>query len=206
METNENKYLIPFREITFAKNNYTLETEGGTFALTTATGEYYILGNLADTVKRDGQLLAAIGEQKGKPALLPIAIVTKQDTRHAGSPPAITRIAWNEDETDTHAAPPGPALLEPFRTKPGQPYNGGFIDPSRTTLTQKEPHQLDTAVRMVEAGMGITIVPEYALSGLKARVNTCKLDFMDQRSTVSCYYRKDNDNVVLKNFLDIMDR
>jgi len=64
-----------------------------------------------------------------------------------------------------------------------------------------EPYQLDTAIRMVEFGMGITIVPEYALSGLKADVNSYKLDFMPQRSVVSCYYNKNNGNPVLKNFI-----
>jgi len=64
-----------------------------------------------------------------------------------------------------------------------------------------EPYQLDTAIRMTEAGLGITIVPECALDGLKVNVNTFRLDFMPQRSVVSCYFNKGNDNPVLHNFL-----
>lgn len=64
-----------------------------------------------------------------------------------------------------------------------------------------EPYQLDTAIRMAEAGLGVTIVPECAMVGLKAEVNIYKLNFMPQQSTVSCYFSKNQDNPVLKNFL-----
>lgn len=65
-----------------------------------------------------------------------------------------------------------------------------------------EPYQLDTAVRMAEAGLGITIVPECSLQGLSANVNVYKLDFMPQRSVVSCCYANNGDNRVLSNFID----
>lgn len=68
-----------------------------------------------------------------------------------------------------------------------------------------EAYQLDTAIRMVEVGMGITIVPECALWGLKASVNTHTLDFMSQRSTVSCFYDGNKQNEVLNNFIEIIE-
>lgn len=64
-----------------------------------------------------------------------------------------------------------------------------------------ESYQLDTAIRMAEAGLGITIVPECSLQGIVADVNVYKLDFMPQRSVVSCYFNNDKDNPVLNNFI-----
>lgn len=64
-----------------------------------------------------------------------------------------------------------------------------------------EPYQLDTAIRMVEAGLGITIVPECSLHGLSVHVNVYKLDFMPQSSVVASYFSKTNENPVFKNFL-----
>ncbi len=65
-----------------------------------------------------------------------------------------------------------------------------------------EPYQLDTAIRMVEAGLGITIVPECSIYGLSVNVNVYKLDFMPQRSVLSSYYSDSNENPVLKNFIE----
>ncbi len=67
-----------------------------------------------------------------------------------------------------------------------------------------EPYQLDTAIRMVEAGLGITIVPECSLSGLSVNVNIHQLDFMPQRSVVACYFSNEQENPVLKNFLNLI--
>lgn len=67
-----------------------------------------------------------------------------------------------------------------------------------------EPYQLDTAIRMAEAGLGVTIVPECSLQGLSANVNVYRLDFMPQRSVVSCYYSKNADNPVVENFVKCM--
>ncbi|MCC8145890.1 MAG: LysR family transcriptional regulator [Bacteroidales bacterium] len=64
-----------------------------------------------------------------------------------------------------------------------------------------ESYQLDTAVRMVEAGMGITIVPRSAMNGILAEVNVYELDFMPQRSVVSFYYSEKQDNPVMFNFV-----
>lgn len=64
-----------------------------------------------------------------------------------------------------------------------------------------EPYQLNTAIRMAEAGLGVTIVPECSLYGLSVNVNVYKLNFMPQRSVVSVYYSNMNENPVLKNFI-----
>jgi len=64
-----------------------------------------------------------------------------------------------------------------------------------------EPYQLDTAIRMAESGLGVTIVPECSLHGLLVNVNVFKLDFMPQRSVVSCYYDKKRENPVLNRFI-----
>lgn len=67
-----------------------------------------------------------------------------------------------------------------------------------------ESYQLDTAIRMVEAGLGITILPECSLQGIIADVKIHKLDFMPQRSVVSGCYDKYRDNPVLSRFLKII--
>lgn len=64
-----------------------------------------------------------------------------------------------------------------------------------------EPYQLDTAIRMVEVGLGITIVPKGSLNGVAANVNVYELDFMPQRSVVSCCYNVNQENPILNNFL-----
>lgn len=64
-----------------------------------------------------------------------------------------------------------------------------------------EPYQLDTAIRMAEIGLGVTIVPKGSLNGVLANVNVYELDFMPQRSLVSCCYDKSQNNPILNNFL-----
>ncbi|MBC9794861.1 LysR substrate-binding domain-containing protein [Sinomicrobium weinanense] len=64
-----------------------------------------------------------------------------------------------------------------------------------------EVHQLDLIVRMVECGLGISIIPQCGLDGLLADIRTFKLDFISQQSVISCYFNDLKDNPVLGNFL-----
>lgn len=67
-----------------------------------------------------------------------------------------------------------------------------------------ESYQLDIIVKMVEAGMGVTIIPECAVKGVEADVKCFDLEFMPQRSTVSCYFDERRDNPVLANFVEVV--
>lgn len=67
-----------------------------------------------------------------------------------------------------------------------------------------ESYQLDTAIRMVEAGLGITIVPRCSLDGITADVNVSLLDFMPQRSVVTCCYDQFRNNPVLQRLLEFI--
>ena len=75
--------------------------------------------------------------------------------------------------------------------------NAGDYSPN----IKHETYQLDIAIRMVEAGLGITIIPESSLYGITADVNVYKLDFIEQKSVVSSFFKKNKNNPILKNFL-----
>lgn len=68
-------------------------------------------------------------------------------------------------------------------------------------IIEHETYQLDVAIRMVEIGLGITIVPKSSLYGILADINIFDLDFLDQNSIVSYYFDQNNDNPILKNFI-----
>lgn len=68
-----------------------------------------------------------------------------------------------------------------------------------------EATQFDTIVKMVETGLGISIIPQSSVSINNTNIKTYRLDFMPQQALLSCYYRKEEQSPILKNLLnDIM--
>lgn len=129
------KYTIPFSEILYSPKGYVLQTSAEKYLLTAGVSEKYILMNLAAEVKRQRTMIVEIGQAKGKPTLLPVAI-----TGEGG----VTWITLTEDEQTDNLPAADSTMLAPFITREAQPYPDGFITPARTALTYQQVMQCET--------------------------------------------------------------